>query len=37
MGGWFYAAGHWPAVVAFTLVMLAAAFVSALRINRLVS
>jgi YNFM family putative membrane transporter len=37
MGGWFYAAGHWPAVVAFTLVMLTAAFVSALRINKLVS
>ena len=37
IGGWFYAAGHWPAVVAFTLVMLAAAFASALRINKLVS
>jgi YNFM family putative membrane transporter len=37
IGGWFYAVGHWPAVVAFTLVMLAAAFASALRINRLVS
>ena len=37
VGGWFYAVGNWPAVVAFTLVMLVAAFASALRINRLVS
>ena len=26
LGGWFYAAGHWPAVAAFTLIMLTAAF-----------
>jgi hypothetical protein len=35
MGGWFYAAGDWPAVAAFTLVLLAISVAAALRINRL--
>ena len=37
MGGWFYASGHWPAVVAFTLLMLSAAVSAALGINRKIS
>lgn len=35
LGGWFYAAGAWPAVAAFTLALLALAFCAALRINAL--
>jgi len=35
IGGWFYAAGDWPAVAAFTLVLLAVSVAAALRINRL--
>ena len=37
IGGWFFATGHWPAVVAFTLTMLGLAFAAALRVNKLVS
>lgn len=35
MGGWFYAAGQWPAVAAFTLALLGVAFAAAMRINAL--
>lgn len=34
-GGWAWAAGGWPAVAAFTGVLLAAAFVTALRLRRI--
>lgn len=34
-GGWFYAAGQWPAVVAFTLALLAIGIAAALRMNAL--
>lgn len=34
-GGWFWAEGGWPPVVAFTLVLLALALLAALRLRRL--
>jgi YNFM family putative membrane transporter len=35
IGGWFFALGHWPAVVVFTLCLLGLAFVAAFRIRAL--
>lgn len=35
MGGWFYLAGDWPAVVGYTLVLLAVSVAAALQLNRL--
>ena len=37
IGGWFFAFGHWPAVAAFTLILLSAAVSAALSINRKIS
>lgn len=34
MGGWFYASGEWPAVAAFTLILLSGALWAAFGINR---
>ncbi|MDB5643502.1 MAG: major facilitator superfamily protein [Hyphomicrobiales bacterium] len=35
IGGWFYAAGEWPAVAGFTLALLGVALAASLRINAL--
>ena len=35
MGGWFYAAGQWPAVAGFTLALLGVALAAAFRMNAL--
>jgi YNFM family putative membrane transporter len=35
LGGWFWAEGGWPALVAFTLVLLASGLAAALRLNAL--
>jgi YNFM family putative membrane transporter len=35
LGGWFWADGGWPALVAFTLVLLASGLAAALRLNAL--